>query len=696
MRKNFTLFLTMMLVCVGINVVQAQTTLWPTADSATIRASQFSDSTRIFKITKTATAPPTGFTGWTSKPLTCADPAKLDSAQFVWTLNSKSRGAYSGTTRSMFSPTSGNGMAFFDSNWYDDRGDANAPGAGPAPSPHSAELISPVMNIPTTATDVTVDFHQYFRRFSGTTTKLNYSMDGGTTWSADFFFNPESEVVVNGSTTNPVIATNTDSTKKRVVLFGSKGSANFRIKFTINADYYFWVIDDVKIIDYKAYDMRIETGFYAIPPSAYTPKEQLDTIRFLADVRNLGTIPMANVKLQVKVWRDADKALVYSSTSSQYPASFKADTAYENRILPDRLPPSALSQVGKYFGSYRVLGDSSSKDVNPANDTIRFDFWVSDTANANSLIVAGIGRSNYTKEDNSVSVTRLGNGYWTGTEPRSVRYGNYYRINKAPATITTLMARLNPIAARNKRIQASIYEWKDANNDDLIQATERVLVAAADSLIRTGIPAWTASNAFVPWINFNLTDITTGKFFYPKEKTDYIAVVEYDATQIATPVDSNYIYFVFSDSKYPWSAMKYVMDSTGAPRYSTILGKTAESDWSTSGFTNQYLTPQVRLNVLPFRASSTPIVLDANNKIEIMPNPVGREGYATINVELENATEALFRVMSIDGRLMAEQNLSNFKTHNIQLEVANYPSGTYLVQILTPQGIMTKKFVKAE
>ena len=684
MRKFLTHFFTMMLL-LSITTLHAQTTIWPIAsDSATIKASQFADTTQIFQ-SKTATPnPPAGFKGWISRPLLSDDPAKKDNTQWIWTKNTTSRGAYGGN-RGLNAPTSANGSAFFDSNFYDDGGVAANAGTGLSPSPHAAELISPIMNT-TGFTDIIVQFHQIFRNFSARTT-VAYSTDGGTTWSPDIRINDE--IAANASTTNPVIATNTDSTRKRVTLAGSVGSANFRIKFKFDGDYYYWAIDDVSLINFKYYDMQVNTTFYAIPPSLYTPVNQLDTIRFLADVSNVGTNAMNNVKLQVKVWRASDTALIYNSTNSEYPVSFKADTAYENRLLPLPLLPSAISQVGRYFGSYRVFGDSSKADINPANDTVRFTFWVSDTSTANS-VVSSVGKSNYTKENGLTVFSRLGNGYWTGTEPRSVRYGNYYRINKVPATITSIIANLNAKAAAGRRLQGSLYEWKDANKDGVVQASERTLAAAADTLVPTSVANTNA------WYLFRLVDINTNKPFYAKANTDYLAMVEFDAPSIAAPVDSNYIIFVFNQSNYNYGAMRYVTDSVGSPRYSIILGKTADSDWSTGGFTNQTLVPVVRLNVLPFLLANTTTVLSSNNKMVVSPNPVGQDNVVNIQIDLEKASDVLFRVMTVDGRLMAEQVMDKFQKQNIELQVNDYPSGTYLIQILTPDGIMTKRFVKTK
>lgn len=686
MRKNFTHFFALMMLCLGVQTMTAQTVVWPlSTDADAVKASQFADTSLIFQKTATKT-PASDYKGWVSVGISSDDPAKKDNSQWTWSAGGRSKGAYVGAARQLASPSAANGAAIFDSDYLDNNGVAGGFGTGASPSPHKGELISPTINA-TGYTDLIVEFNQLYRAFDSDC-YLQWSNDDGATWSKQYYLN--GEVAANSSTPNPVITTNTDSTKKSVILFGSTGSNKFKIKFVFDGDYYFWIVDDVKLINNKYYDMQVNTNFYAIPPSAYTPVNQLDTVRFLADVSNVGTNSMNNVKLQVKVWRDADKALIYNSTTSQYPTSFKPDTAIENRILPDVLLPTAISQIGKYFGSYRVLGDSSKSDINPANDTIRFEFWVSDTAATNSVVVTGVGRSNYTKENANTTTTRLGNGYWTGTEPRSVRYGNYYRINKGPATITTLTARLNAKAAAGRRIQGSLYEWKDANNDGSIQATERTLVAASDTLIPT-----TTANANA-WYVFKMTDIASNGYFYPKDKTDYIAVIEYDAASIAAPVDSNYIQMVFNDATFNYGAMRYVTDSVGSARYSIILGKTADSDWSTGGFTNQYLVPVVRLNVLPFKLTSTPTVLGGNNKMAVSPNPVGKGGTVNINVELEKASDALFRVMSVDGKLMAEQVLDKFQTQNVELEVNTYPAGTYIVQILTAEGIMTKRFVKAE
>jgi hypothetical protein len=678
MRKNFTyLFVaTLLLTSTFLN---GQVLVWPTADTNTVKASQFADTTLIFQKTAAKPTPPTGYKGWVSVGTKPVDAVLQDLTHWTWTSTSVSKGGYGGNSP-MISPTISNGAAIFDSNFLDDGGVQGA--VGKSPSPHAAELISPTIDA-TGYTDMIVEFNQLYRNFASKC-YIRYSNDDGATWSKDFPLN--AEIAPNASTLNTSVTT----TKKRVILYGSQGTNKFKIKFIFDGEYYYWAVDDVKLISQKYFDLQINTDFYAITPSVYTPANQLDTIRFLSDVSNQGTNAMNNVKLKVNVWRDADKAIVYTSTSSQYPAITKAGDTIQNRILPNPLLPAAISTPGKYFGSYRVFGDSSAVDAVPTNDTVRFEFWVSDTSAANSVVIANVGKSNYTKEDANTTTTRLGNGFWSGTEPRSVRYGNYYRINKVPATITTLAARLNPFPAAGRAIQGNLYEWKDVNDDGIIQYTERTIVAASD----TTIPK-TVANANA-WFIFKLSDINTGKLFNPKANTDYIAVIEYDApAYVAAKGDTNYISMVFNSGFYNNFAMRYVTDSLGSPRYATILGKNIDSDWSTGGFSNRSLTPVVRLNVLPFLITNTTTVLAGDNKMTLSPNPVGSDNVVNIDIELEKASDVLFRVYSLEGRLIAEQVLDKFKTQNVKLEVNDYSAGTYIIQILTPDGVMTRKFVKA-
>lgn len=690
MKKSFTKVLVATLLLVGFFTVtnaQAPKTIWPIAsDSATIRASQFADSSQIYWSRTGNLTAPTGHKGWITRGLSSADPAKKDSARWVWKRNSVPTGAYYTSTRPLGSPSTLNGCAIFNSDFLDTKGIAGNFGAGESPSPHKGELVSPVMDA-TGVTDIVVQFNQYFRQYQSAV-YIQYSVDSGTTWSSNFNLN--TTIAVNSSTLNPVVATNSDSTLMRVTLTGSVGTNKFMVKFVFDGDFYFWCVDDVKVLDYKFYDMKMST-FYAIPPSLYTPKEHMEPMRFLADVSNSGNRAMTNAKLIVKVWQSSTGTLVFSDTTAQYPTSFKADTTYENRLLPKAFTTSGLTP-GVYIGSYRIRGDSSLVDVNPGNDTARFAFVVTDmTDTLSSLNVTGVGRFNYVKENaTAFSPTRNADSYWTATEPKSWRVGNYYRVVKGKTTqISTLAVVLNANAAAGRSLAATVYEWKDANADGVVQATERTLVAVADTLV----PATQATT--LSWFFFKMKDLTTNKSFQTKDTVNYLAMVEFDApAPAATPL---YLSCGFSRGSYDYSAMRFVTDSTKAPRYTIVIGKTTDSDWSTTGYGGSdggTITPSVRINILPFRVNTND-VLSADNKMDVYPNPVGAN-FVNINVDLAKQSDAAIRVMSVEGRFMSEQVIDNLSKQNIRLDISDYPAGTYIAQILTADGIMSRRFVVAK
>lgn len=689
MKKFFTKVLVATLLLTGFfTSANAQRTIWPiTTDSATIRASQFADSSQIFWSRPGSLTPPTGHKGWITRGLASDNPAKKDSARWVWRRDaSAAGGAYFGTRRPLGSPTRLNGAAVFNSDFLDTKGIAGNFGAGESPSPHKGELISPVIDA-SGVTDIVVQFNQYYRQFQSAT-YIQYSVDSGRTWSSNFSLN--TTIAANAQTDNPVIATNTDSTLMRVTLNGSVGTNKFMVKFVFDGDFYFWCVDDVKVLDYKFYDMKMST-FYAIPPSLYTPKEHMEPMRFLADITNSGNRAMNNTKLIVKVWQSATGTLVYSDTTAQYPISFKADTTYENRLLTKPFVTSGLTP-GVYIGSYRVRGDSSIVDVTPGNDTARFAFVVTEmTDSLSSLNVTGVGRFNYVKENaTGFSETRNADSYWTATEPKSWRVGNYYRIVKGVTTqISSLAVVLNANAAAGRSLAATVYEWKDANDDGVVQATERTLVAVADTLVPATQPTT------LSWFLFKMKDLTTNRSFRTKDTVNYLAMVEFDApAPAATPL---YLTCGFSRGAYDYSAMRFVTDSVNAPRYTIVIGKTTDSDWSTAGYGGNdggTITPSVRINILPFRVNTND-VLSNDNKMDVYPNPVGAN-FVNINVDLAKQSDAAIRVMSVEGRFMSEQVIDKLSKQNIRLDISDYPAGTYIAQILTADGIMSRRFVVAK
>jgi hypothetical protein len=679
MKKFFTKMFLIGAMALVATAAQAQQ-LWPTADSATIKASQFADTTQIFWQRTGGAAPAATFTGWVTRGLTVTGTANKDSARFVWRRDASATGGqYYGGFTFLASPSRLNGAAVFNSDFLDLSGTT---------SPHSGEMVSPKMDL-TGKSGFVVQLNQLYRNFQSQTL-VSYSKDDGATWSSPIDIN--SDIGVNTATVDPTDKTQTDATIKRVKLVGSVGSAAFRIKFTFTGNYYFWILDDVKIIDVP-YDLQM-TSFYSIPHNVYTPKEQGEPTYFLADIKNAGRVAMKNVKLSVNVWRASDKVNVFNTESTQYPATVAPDTSVENRLLPKSLNISTLNP-GIYIGSYRVSGDSSRLDAIPANDSVSFSFVVSDTTAALSVVPAGTTlRSNYTKEDNNLLTSGNAASYWAAGEAKTWRVGNVYRINKGKGRyFSSIVARLNPFLVAGKSLLGAIYEWKDANNDEAIQPAERNLVAFAE----VPIPA-TVANANA-WFTFRLQDLnatgTTFKAFEAKDSVTYLAVIEMD------PAVSNTINptIVFNNAfNYgPNGATWFTADSLNIrPPYSIILGKSATTDWQLGGYTGVNYVPCVRLNVTSLPPTDIKTVLSDDNKVTIYPNPSNGANMLMADVELVEKSEALVSIMTIDGKYVSESVIDAMQKTQVQIDISEYASGMYIFKVTTAKGIMTKRFVVAK
>ena len=132
MLKNCTKLLSTLLLLLGVQGAMAQgTVVWPTADAATIAASQFSDSSQIFKPTTAVPNPPAGFKGWVSKAVSCDNPAKLIGTQWDWSRNGTGvKGSFWRTRPAVNSATAANGAAIFNSDFLDNKGDGTSFGLG--------------------------------------------------------------------------------------------------------------------------------------------------------------------------------------------------------------------------------------------------------------------------------------------------------------------------------------------------------------------------------------------------------------------------------------------------------------------------------------------------------------------------------------------------------------------------------------
>ena len=189
-----------------------------------------------------------GLNGWTTEGASATDPFPDGDpdAVFVWEADGRADlGNFSGAGDPIASPSVDNGAVVFDSDFYDNDGMDDNFGGGIAPADQTGLLRSPSIDL-SAETAVSVQFNQYTRNFQSEYF-IRYSNDGGNSWIDTLQFNEN--VTVNTATeVDDVIY---------LPLPGAGGTDNFVMEFIYQANYYFWIIDDVQIVRTPARDLNL-------------------------------------------------------------------------------------------------------------------------------------------------------------------------------------------------------------------------------------------------------------------------------------------------------------------------------------------------------------------------------------------------------------------------------------------------------
>ncbi len=250
-------------------------------------------------------------------------------------VNMGSQGAYAGTNGPIVSPTASNGFMIFDSDYYDNGGTAGNFGAGTYPC-NSITGGPPTGHIGTLTTDlidcsmysdITLLFNSFYREYTGIA-KVAFSIDSGVTFTTPMEVHPN--IDVNEKTDN-------DYQVMVRLPQNIAGNPNVQIQFIYDGTilyntsyngYYFWMIDDLELIETPAYLLSVidanHGGWNTTPFSQgfgmdYTYKPlhhaSANPYKFEATLANAGANDLSNVVLNATV-TDGMGSQVYSGTSN--------------------------------------------------------------------------------------------------------------------------------------------------------------------------------------------------------------------------------------------------------------------------------------------------------------------------------------------------------------------------------------------
>lgn len=356
------------------------------------------------------------------------------------------------------SPTQGNGFVIFDSNWWDNPSlpctEANM-GSGPAPGPHFATLTSPVLDL-TNYLGIGLEFYQYYHGYD-THSSVELSVDGGNNWF---------EVYNNDLVGNPTPAD--DYVLIPVGQYiGAQPNAQFR--FVFSGQYYFWQIDDVKLIEIPVFDMAITqpnygdfditdpahpTGFEFMEYSRY-PYQMAPLLKFSAIAVNNGIFENSDVRLNVEI-TDPSNTIIHAGQSNEGLYVFPG-SPQEVRAGTFQNP----STIGEYkVHQYLTYG---STELNSSNDHDTTFFQIHEVQFARDRLFATsvyfpsaeyndipyeIGNVFLNSADN-MTLYSLSVGLGVGTSLPCTVYGALFEIDFTNSLEATLIATTPAIAVNN-------------------------------------------------------------------------------------------------------------------------------------------------------------------------------------------------------------------------------------------------------
>ena len=272
-----------------------------------------------------------------------------------------SNGQFAGATPyTMESQSAGNGWMIFDA-------DLSNPGIAAQFVTRTGQLVSPYIDL-SNDTNVTLKFEHAFRWCCDADHELyvGVSVDDGITW--------ENFVVNENQVTNELATTEERSIVISDVA-GGKDSVLIRFDWAQTTDFasshYFWMIDDVKIIETPEYESLLADNFVRFPSTWFggtsysnTPLVQAQATAYFFGgiVQNLGINDLDSARIIANIESEGFNSLSYGVTlASQF-----RDTL----VCNEGFTPSAIGEInGLVYGL---------DDNNISTDTAALNFIVSE------------------------------------------------------------------------------------------------------------------------------------------------------------------------------------------------------------------------------------------------------------------------------------------------------------------------------
>lgn len=316
-----------------------------------------------------------GLNGWTTQGWSTQNGQLVEDPDVKWEWiadGSARKGAYSGGGSVIRSPSDNNGAAVFDSDYLDNGGVQGQFGKGPGPSPQRGLLISPVFDC-TGHESVVVRFNQALRNYDSQFF-LDVSTDSGKTWTP---IQLNRDTFVKGRFQGINMANIHSNVELVDISHIAADQKNVQIRFRIEADYYYWIIDDVYVIEKPELEVSLGDCFY---PLTYVSSPSIafgvDTLFFACKFVSLGKKD-AEVTVEAGLLDTATDAVLLTTTKTvQVVSSDSVPDSIYFVEFDDYLLASDLEESTNYLVYYQI----KEEDYNLTDNAMVFFLRVNDNS----------------------------------------------------------------------------------------------------------------------------------------------------------------------------------------------------------------------------------------------------------------------------------------------------------------------------
>ncbi|MCB0667379.1 MAG: T9SS type A sorting domain-containing protein [Saprospiraceae bacterium] len=599
--------------------------------------------------------------GWTSTGLSDTD------AVWVWAPNGDAGTGAFNNGQTPIASESGGGALLFDSDGLDNGGDDANQGGGPAPSPQMGEVVSPSLDF-TGQDQVILAFNQYYRYFAKSAddfttpaSSVEVSNDGGTTWTS---YLVNEDISPNQATRpNDIVALDISEV--------AGNQADVLVKFVWDGDYYFWLIDDVKLFDSRGVDLVVldftnidnfETPDFAMNTDSFDLEMMVtnnsdmdlpDSIMFLTRILTDETRDLIFSDTGWVVGLNAGDTVIWDFDRNWVPTTPNQERyilAYNVRYRGDTMPEAVAPDDNVDFNRFDVR-DFSFRKLPPTGRTQGFNFGGNPYDVANFLSLPETVAEPLIFDKITFKVCE-------GDDPL---------VGK---TIIGFIVQLPDTAAVLKGVLLN-------GETDLIGLNAGT---SLDDLIRDQQVIGIGSKLFTQGEEASQCEDFT---------IDMLSDLDGESDQVEMMPGGKYLVglrfgtgasdlFIGTNEDYKVWQLSSIVSTPGDGSDGWGIVTDYQENAADIGV-ELTMTTAVDDNPLP------------ENTVAIFPNPTS--DYIRVNIEFETPTEATVFMADANGKILNIKPLKNVQREQVNFDMGRYPSGTYIVRVATREGTKTEHVI---